>query len=122
MNAVAAALLGVGPLLLTAKPLKAQGGHEGLLEEIEKEIARTVERPYSLSGFLEFQPILFDLDRDAAFYRLNFYDRDERDLLAQYNFRSASKGRTAQPCSPCSPRAIFTCATTTRDGTSRAGI
>src|SRR6266508_2270472 len=92
MNAAVAALLGVGLLLLTAEPLRAQGEHEGLLEEIEKEIARTVERPYSLGGFLEFQPILFDLDRDAAFYRLNFYDRDEGDLLPQYNVRSRLEG------------------------------
>ena len=27
------------------------------------------------------------LDRDAAFYRLNFFDRDEGDLLDQYNVR-----------------------------------
>jgi hypothetical protein len=92
MNAAVAALLGVGLLLLTAKPLRAQGEHEDLLEEIEKEIARTVERPYSLGGFLEFQPILFDLDRDSAFYRVNFYGRDEGDLLPQYNFRARLEG------------------------------
>ena len=92
MNVAVAALLGVWLLLVTTKSLRAQGEHEGLLEEIEKEIARTVERPYSLSGFLEFQPILFDLDRDAAFYRLNFYGRDEGDLLPQYNVRSRLEG------------------------------
>ncbi|HSF30243.1 MAG TPA: hypothetical protein VLK82_07205, partial [Candidatus Tectomicrobia bacterium] len=84
MNAAVAALLGGWILLVTATPLRAQGEHERLLEELEQEIARTVERPYSLGGFLEFQPILFDVDRDAAFYRLNFYDRDEGDLLPQY--------------------------------------
>lgn len=92
MNAVVAALLGVWVLLVTATPLHAQGEHERLLEELEQEIAGTVERPYSLSGFLEFQPVMFDLDRDAAFYRLNFYDRDEGDLLAQYNVRSRLEG------------------------------
>ena len=87
MNRAVAALLGVWFLFVTATPLRAEGEHERLLEEIEQEIARTVERPYSLGGFLEFQPILFGLDRDAAFYRLNFFDRDEGDLLDQYNFR-----------------------------------
>jgi hypothetical protein len=92
MTAAVAALLGVWLLLVAATPLSAQGEHEKLLEEIEQEVARTVERPYSLGGFLEFQPILFDLDRDSAFYRLNFYDRDEGDLLAQYNIRSRLEG------------------------------
>jgi hypothetical protein len=92
MKAAVAALLGAWVLLVTVTPLSAQGEHERLLEEIEQEIAGTVERPYSLGGFVEFQPILFDLDRDAAFYRLNFYDRDEGDVLTQYNVRSRLEG------------------------------
>ncbi len=72
---------------MTITPLSAQGAYEIDLEAIEREIARTVERPYSLGGFLEFQSILFGLDRDAAFYRLNFFDRDEGSLLDQNNCR-----------------------------------
>jgi hypothetical protein len=87
MNAAVAALLGVWLLLMIVTPLGAQRTYDIDLEAIEKEIAHTIEKPYSLGGFLEFQPILFGLDRDAAFYRLNFYDRDEGDLLAQYNVR-----------------------------------
>jgi len=92
MNVVGAVIVCVWFLFVTATPLRAQGEHEKLLEEIEKEIAQTVERPYSLSGFLELQPILFGLDRDAAFYRLNFFDRDDGDLLGQYNFRVRPEG------------------------------
>jgi hypothetical protein len=92
MNAAVTVLLGIWLLLVTTMPLRAQGEHEDLFEAIEKEIARTVERPYNLGGFLEFQPNLFGLDRDAAFYRLNFYDRDEGNLFAQYNVRSRLEG------------------------------
>jgi hypothetical protein len=87
MNAALVVLLGVWLLLGVVTPLSAQGEYERLLQEIEKEVARTVEKPYTLGGFLEFQPILFGLDDDAAFYRLNFYDRDEGDLQPQYNVR-----------------------------------
>jgi hypothetical protein len=48
------------------------------LSEIEK-------KPYSIGGFLEFRPVLFGLDRDAAFYRLKFFDQDEGKTLEQYN-------------------------------------
>ena len=92
MNAAVAVFLAVWLLLAAITPLNAQGEYENLLQEIEKEIGRTVEQPYSLGGFLEFQPILFGLDRDAAFYRLNFFDRDEGDVLAQYNVRLRPEG------------------------------
>jgi hypothetical protein len=87
----AAALL-LWALLVPAGALRAQGTDEIRLEDIEKEIARTVERPYSLGGFAEFQPILFGLDRDAAFYRLRFRDEDEGATAAQYDLRLRLEG------------------------------
>ena len=88
----AAAALLLWALLVPAGALRAQGTDEIRLEDIEKEIARTVERPYSLGGFLEFQPTLFGLDRDAAFYRLQFFDRDEGATAAQYDLRLRLEG------------------------------
>ena len=79
----AAAALLLWALLIPAGAIRAQD--EIRLEDIEKEIARTVERPYSLGGFLEFQPTLFGLDRDAAFHRLRFLDEDEGAIAAQYD-------------------------------------
>lgn len=87
MNRAMAALLLLCLMVFAMGPRSAQGAYDIDLEAIEQEIARTVERPYSLGGFLEFQPTLFGLDRDAAFYRLRFFDRDEGGLLEQYNFR-----------------------------------
>jgi hypothetical protein len=82
----AAALL-LWALLVPAAALRAQSTNDIRLEDIEKEIAQKVERPYSLGGFAEFQPTLFGLDRDAAFYRLRFLDEDEGATAAQYDLR-----------------------------------
>ena len=49
------------------------------LSEIEK-------KPYNIGGFLEFRPVLFGLDRDSALYQLKFFDKDEGQVLDQYNF------------------------------------
>ena len=53
------------------------------LSEIEKEIEK---KPYSISGYVEFRPIFYWLDDDAAFYNLDFYDRSNRSRLDEYNF------------------------------------
>jgi hypothetical protein len=92
MNRAVVGLLCLWGLLGFARPLEAQGAYEIDLEAIEKEIARAVEKPYSLGGFLEFEPVLFGLDRDATFYRLRFFDRNEGNLLAQYSFRLRPEG------------------------------
>ena len=59
------------------------------LSEIEKEIEK---KPYSLGGFFEFRPVLFGLDRDSAFYKIKFYDKDEGSTLEQYNSRLRLEG------------------------------
>ena len=59
------------------------------LSEIEKEIEK---KPYSIGGFLEFEPVLLGLDRDAAFYKLKFFDEDEGQTLEQFNARLRLEG------------------------------
>jgi hypothetical protein len=49
-----------------------------------------------VGGFLEFQPTLFALDRDAAFYRLRFLDEDEGAIAAQYDLRLRLEGSYRQ--------------------------
>ena len=88
----AAAALLLWALLVPAGTPRAQGKDEIRLEDIEKEIAQKVERPYSLGGFFEFQPTLFGFDRDAAFYRLRFLDEDEGATAAQYDGRLRLEG------------------------------
>jgi hypothetical protein len=78
-------LLCLALLLVSTGLLRAQGEYEVDLSAIEKEIARTVARPYSLGGFAVFTPTLFGLDREAAFYRLRFFNRDEGTRITQYD-------------------------------------
>jgi hypothetical protein len=48
------------------------------LDQIEK-------RSFHLGGYAEINPILFRLDREAAFYKLRFYDRDEGSTIEKYD-------------------------------------
>ena len=50
------------------------------LSEIEK-------KPYHLGGYIEFRPVLFGLDQNAAFYKLNLFDQNVGDTVTQYNER-----------------------------------
>jgi len=59
------------------------------LSEIEKEVEK---KPYHIGGFLEFRPVLFGLDKDSAFYKIKFYDKDEGSTLEQYNSRLRLEG------------------------------
>jgi hypothetical protein len=70
---------------MSSGPLWAQGDYEVDLSAIEKEIATTVARPYSLGGFVALTPGLFGLDREAALYRLRWFNRDVSNPLTQYD-------------------------------------
>jgi len=48
------------------------------LSEIEK-------KPYGFGGFLEFRPVLFGLDREAAFYRIRYFDQEQESIRDDYN-------------------------------------
>jgi hypothetical protein len=78
-------LLWLALLLVSPGLLWAQGEYEVDLSAIEREIAKTAATPYSLGGFVAFTPTLFGLDRDAALYRLRFFNRDVSNPLAQYD-------------------------------------
>ena len=70
--------------ILSPQFIFAQEEYSFDLSEIEKEIEK---KPYSLSGYLEFRPTFYWLDDNAAFYKLEFYDRSNRTRLDEYNFR-----------------------------------
>jgi hypothetical protein len=65
------------------QPALCQDEYQFDLSEIEKEIEK---KPYYLGGFLEFRPVFFGLDRDAAFYKLRFFDENEGSTMELYNF------------------------------------
>ncbi|MBW1862044.1 MAG: hypothetical protein JRJ02_06685 [Deltaproteobacteria bacterium] len=70
-------------VLAFLEPAFGQDEYTFNLSEIEKEIEK---KPYSISGFIELRPVLLGLDRDSAFHRIKFFDKDEGSTLEQYNF------------------------------------
>lgn len=70
-------------------PVFAQDEYFFNLSEIEKEIEK---KPYTIGGYLEFTPKISRLDHDATFYKLNFYNRPEKDYLDEYNFKLSING------------------------------
>ena len=43
-------------------------------------------------AMLEFRPVLFVLDRDAALYKLTFYNRNEGKTVEEYNGKLQLEG------------------------------
>jgi hypothetical protein len=61
-------------------------------EEYKFELSEIEKKPYHLGGYLEFRPVLFVLDRDAALYKLTFYNRDEGTTIEAYNGKLQLEG------------------------------
>lgn len=61
-------------------------------EEYRFDISEMEKKPYHLGGYIEVNPILFGLDRDARSYRLKFYDQNEGATLEQYGFTLQLEG------------------------------
>src|SRR3989337_700714 len=62
------------------------------LSELQKEIDEVAAKPYSLGGFLEFQPTLLGIDRDSTFSRVKFFKNKQGSTFDQYNFRLRLEG------------------------------
>ena len=77
MCALTAALLSLALFLLPAL-VGAEESYTFDANEVEK-------KPYFLGGYVEFRPILFGLDNDAALNKLRFFDRSLGDTLMEYN-------------------------------------
>jgi hypothetical protein len=43
------------------------------------------KKPYHFGGFAEFRPVINGLNKDSAFYKLNFYNQKEGGTLQEYN-------------------------------------
>jgi len=72
-------------LVFNAQRLYAQDRYQVDLSEIEQEVEKTAGKPYSLGGFLEFQPITFGINRDHAFAKLKFDLLRGGTFFEQYN-------------------------------------
>jgi hypothetical protein len=61
-------------------------------EEYKFDISEIEKKPYHVGGYAEFRPVLFVLDRDAALYKLRFFDRDEGKTIEEYNGKLQLEG------------------------------
>ena len=50
-------------------------------EEFEFDVDAFTRKAFSVGGYVEFRPSLFWLNQDSAFYRLKYYDQDQRKTL-----------------------------------------
>jgi hypothetical protein len=92
----------IGPLVLLSVLLPAsslfsqeqsQGKFEIDLSELQKEIDKVATTPFSLGGFLEYQPTIFGIDRDSALSRIRFFGQQGRgNAFDQYSFRLRQEG------------------------------
>ena len=71
-------LLLVSCLILLHADILRAADYTFELSEIEK-------KPYTLGGFFEFRPVLFGLNREAAFYRLRYFDQAQKSTRHEYN-------------------------------------
>jgi hypothetical protein len=53
-------------------------------EEYKFETSEIEKKPYHVGGYLEFRSDLFVLDKDAALYKLKFFNRKEGDTIEGY--------------------------------------
>lgn len=79
-------------LLFTVLALLLALGDDGHGEDYRFDEAEFEKKQYTFGGYAEFRPVLFGLDRDAALYRLKFYNRDEDDTLIEYNGKLQLEG------------------------------
>jgi hypothetical protein len=56
------------------------------------DLAETEKKPYHFGGYLEFKPVLYGLDHDAAFYKLRFYNNPQGQTLPEANGRVQLEG------------------------------
>lgn len=79
-------------LLFTVLALLLVGSDDGHAEDYRFDEAEFEKKPYAFGGYAELRPVLFGLDRDAALYRLKFYNRDEDDTFIEYNGKLQLEG------------------------------
>jgi hypothetical protein len=61
-------------------------------EQYKFEPSEYEKKPYHIGGFVEARPVLDGLIKESAFYKANFYNRDEPDVLGEFNSRAQIDG------------------------------
>ncbi|OHE23220.1 MAG: hypothetical protein A2X92_00205 [Syntrophus sp. GWC2_56_31] len=79
--------LAIGLLFCLFLPAMGAAGESYTFDPAEIE-----KKPYHLGGYVEFKPLLFGLDREAAFYKLRFYNAPQGQTLPEWNGRVQLEG------------------------------
>ena len=64
----------------------------GTAEDYSFDVSETETKPYSLGGYAEFRPVAVAMDRDAALYKLKFYNRAQKRTTYEYNSKLQLEG------------------------------
>jgi hypothetical protein len=54
-------------------------------EEYKFDASEVEKKPYNIGGYVEFNPILFGLDKSAALYKLRFFDKEVGGTTREYD-------------------------------------
>jgi hypothetical protein len=76
-------------LLVLSLSLPAMGAAE---DPYKFDLSETEKKPYHFGGYVEFKPVLFGLDHDAAFYKLRFYNDPQGQTLSEANGKVQLEG------------------------------
>ena len=79
--------LAIGLLFCLFLPAMGAAGESYTFDPAEIE-----KKPYHLGGYVEFKPLLFGLDHEAAFYKLRFYNAPQGQTLPEWNGRVQLEG------------------------------
>ena len=61
-------------------------------EQYTFDAAETEKKPYHFGGYVEFKPILFGVDHDAAFYKMRFYNAEQGSTLMEWDGKVQLEG------------------------------
>lgn len=76
-------------LMVLSLFLPAMGAAEG---DYTFNLSETEKKPYHLGGYVEFKPVVFGLDHDAAFYKFRYFNDPKGQTLAEANGRVQLEG------------------------------
>ncbi|MHB8908603.1 MAG: hypothetical protein ACYDAA_06965 [Syntrophales bacterium] len=80
---------GLAMLMVLSLFLPALAAAEG---DYTFDLSETEKKPYHFGGYLEFKPVLYGLDHDAAFYKFRFYNNPQGQSLPEANGRVQLEG------------------------------
>ena len=61
-------------------------------EEYSFDLSEIEKKPWHIGGYVEFRPVLFGLDTNAALHKLRLYDHDKENVREEYNLTALLDG------------------------------